>query len=171
MGFVLPSSTMGHFSLLIFQQTHQTCMTKLAQILQAVAKQIYQKKQNHSFAGKTTLSKRPSCKVVDLWLSISAFIDEVEVLDRCHYSRVFFRYADHQCNLKRSIIYVPVILDLWHSPLVQKPAWNWQREQSWKSIDRRKIRHIVNRNQLNSEKWTRRLAIHRFIRILTIIVE
>ena len=83
-------------------------MKKLAQQLQAVAKEIYQKKQSHRvFQGRPPY---PSDQAAECWICGSAFVDEVKVLDHCHYSGAFLGYAHNQCNLKRrSINYVPVI--------------------------------------------------------------
>ena len=85
-----------------------TCMQKLAIHLQAIAREIYQRKQTHRiYKGRPDLS---SDQVTDCWICEKLFLDELKVLDHCHYTEKFLGYAHDQCNLKRrSINYIPVI--------------------------------------------------------------
>ena len=86
----------------------ESCMKKLAQRLQAVAKEIYHKKQSHRvFQGPPPYG---SDQATECWICSSAFVDGTKVLDHCHYSGIFLGYAHNQCSLKRRTInYVPVI--------------------------------------------------------------
>ena len=84
-----------------------TCMQKLAIHLQAIAREIYQRKQTHRiYKGRPDFS---SDQNTDCWICEKPFLDELKVLDHCHYTGKFLDYAHDQCNLERSINYIPVI--------------------------------------------------------------
>ena len=85
-----------------------TCMQKLAIHLQTIAREIYQRKQTHRrYKGRPDFS---SDQVTDCWICEQPFLDELKVLDHCHYTGKYLGYAHDQCNLKRrSINYIPVI--------------------------------------------------------------
>ena len=85
-----------------------TCMQKLAIHLQAIAREIYQRKQTHRiYKGRPDFS---SDQVTDCWICEKPLLDELKVLDHCHYTGKVLGYAHDQCNLKRrSINYIPVI--------------------------------------------------------------
>ena len=85
-----------------------TYMQKLAIHLQAIAREIYQRKQTHRiYKGGPDFS---SAQVTDCWICEKPFLGELKVLDHCHYTGKFPCYAHDQCNIKqRSINYIPVI--------------------------------------------------------------
>ena len=86
----------------------ESCMKTLAQQLQSLAREIYQRKQSHRvYRGRPPY---PSDQATECWICCLPFVHEPKVLDHCHYSGKFLGYAHNQCNLKRrSINYVPVI--------------------------------------------------------------
>ena len=114
----LENNTISSFCLVIIesgsmQRVHvsidrtPTCMQKLAIQLQAIAKEIYQRKQTHRiYKGRPDYS---SDQVNDCWICENPIHDELKVLHHCHFPGKFLGYAPKQCNLRRSINYIPVI--------------------------------------------------------------
>ena len=71
-----------------------TCMQKVAIHLQAIAREIYRRKQTHRiYKGRPDFS---SDQVTDCWICEKPFRDELKVVDHCHYTGKFLGYAHDQ---------------------------------------------------------------------------